>query len=55
MGRIGLEGKSALVTGAGRRIGRQIALELGRAGVNIVIHYRHSAAEAESLRGELLA
>ena len=46
--------KTALITGGARRIGRHIALALGDAGVNIVIHYRHSAAEAESLCGELL-
>ena len=36
----------ALVTGAGRRLGRAIALGLARAGWDIAVHYRHSAAEA---------
>jgi pteridine reductase len=49
-----LEGKTALVTGAGRRIGREISLALADAGVNIVAHYRRSAA-AEGLRRELTA
>jgi len=49
-----LSGKSALVSGAARRIGRHIALALADAGVNILIHYRHSAQEAESLRNELV-
>ncbi len=50
-----LIGKSALVTGAARRIGKGIALALADAGVNILIHYRDSAEEAEKLRTELEA
>lgn len=41
-----LLGKSALVTGAVRRIGRYVALELARAGADVTITYRGSAAEA---------
>jgi pteridine reductase len=37
----------ALVTGAARRLGRAIALELGRAGHQVAVHYRSSRAEAE--------
>lgn len=36
----------ALVTGAGRRIGREIALGMARAGWDIAVHYRASEAEA---------
>jgi len=50
-----LKGRTALVTGAARRIGRQIALALADAGANVVIHYRRSLAEAETLRCELAA
>ncbi len=42
-----LSGKSALVTGGARRIGRAIALALARAGADITITYRESASDAE--------
>ena len=45
----------ALVTGAGRGIGRAIALELGKRGFNIAVNYNTSAAAAEELCGELSA
>ncbi len=41
-----LHGKSALVTGGARRIGRAIALALGAAGADVAITYRTSHAEA---------
>lgn len=37
-----------LVTGAARRLGRAIAIELARAGHDIALHYRHSAADCEA-------
>ena len=40
---------TALITGAAKRIGRAIALELARAGYDIAIHYRGSSTEAADL------
>jgi 3-oxoacyl-[acyl-carrier protein] reductase/pteridine reductase len=37
------------VTGAGKRIGRTIAIELSRRGFQVAIHYNHSRAEAEEV------
>jgi 3-oxoacyl-[acyl-carrier protein] reductase len=48
-----LSGKWALVTGASRGIGRAIAQRLVAQGAQIIAHYGHSAAEAESLRAEI--
>jgi pteridine reductase len=48
-----LDGRWALVTGAAKRIGAVVASTLHQAGANVVIHYHHSAAEAEQLAGEL--
>ncbi|MGH9341882.1 MAG: SDR family NAD(P)-dependent oxidoreductase [Acidobacteriota bacterium] len=41
-----LEGKTALVTGAAKRVGRATALLLAQEGVNLVFNYRSSAAQA---------
>ena len=48
-----LEGKSALVTGGSRGIGRAIALELGRAGAEVVVGYRTGREEAEEVAAEI--
>jgi pteridine reductase len=42
-----LNGRVALITGAGKRVGREIALALADRGATIAIHYRSSRAEAE--------
>jgi pteridine reductase len=46
---VDLAGRSALVTGAGKRVGSAIAEELGRAGARLVLHYHGSRAGAEAL------
>src|ERR1017187_6578614 len=50
-----LKGKTALVTGAAKRVGREIALGLARRGANIVVHYNSSAAEARGTVAEIKA
>ncbi len=45
----------ALVTGAARRIGRAIALDLAASGFAVAIHYGRSAAEAEAVAAEIRA
>ena len=50
-----LAGRVALVTGASRGIGRGCALELARAGADIVINDKDLSPEAESLAGEIRA
>jgi 3-oxoacyl-[acyl-carrier protein] reductase len=48
-----LEGKTALVTGASRGIGRAIAAELARAGASVSIGYRSGQEEADELAAEI--
>jgi NAD(P)-dependent dehydrogenase (short-subunit alcohol dehydrogenase family) len=47
--------KAVLVTGAAKRIGRAIALDLARHGWAVAVHYRHSAIEAAELVREIEA
>ncbi len=51
--RAALRGKTALVTGAARRVGAVIARTLHAAGANLVLHYRSSADDATALAREL--
>ena len=48
-----LEGKIALVTGASRGIGRQIALTLAAQGAAVIVNYNGSAAKAEEVVEEI--
>ena len=50
-----LTGKTALVTGAAKRVGREIALGLARRGANIVVHYNTSAGDARRVVAEIEA
>lgn len=48
-----LQGRVAVITGAGRSIGREMALELARAGCAVVINVRKNRGEAEAVVKEI--
>jgi len=50
-----LDGKTVLITGAAKRVGREIAFTLARRGANIAVHYRSSATDAKRVVDELQA
>ena len=50
-----LAGKVAIVTGAGRNIGRAIALHLAAAGASVVVNARSNQAEADAVVAEIAA
>ena len=52
-GGIFMSDKVALVTGASRGIGKAIAIELGRNGFQVAIHYRSNKESAEALSREI--
>jgi 3-oxoacyl-[acyl-carrier protein] reductase len=43
------EGKRVVVTGAGRGLGKELALAFAREGARVLVHYGHARAEAESV------
>ena len=49
-----LRGKVALVTGAGRRLGRAMALALAGRGMTVAIHYHASSAGARELEAQIV-
>lgn len=53
--RFSLEGKSAVVTGGSRGIGRAIAIGLAQAGADVAFTYRSQREEAEKVSREILA
>jgi pteridine reductase len=50
-----LDGRVALVTGAGTRVGRVIALALGKAGMRVGVHYAGSQKGARQTADEIIA
>jgi len=55
MGDMALHNKVVLITGGAKRLGAAIATRLHAEGMNVVIHYHHSKAAAESLAAEFNA
>ena len=52
---LGLQGKVALVTGAARDVGKEIALTLAAEGATLAVNYRSSREQAEALVKEIVA
>ena len=50
-----LTGKTALVTGASRGIGRATALALAKAGAQVIVHYGNAQKEADAVVKEIIA
>jgi NAD(P)-dependent dehydrogenase (short-subunit alcohol dehydrogenase family) len=50
-----LSGKSVLITGAARRVGRALALGVAKQGATVIIHHGHSLEDAASLQTEITA
>ena len=50
-----LGGKVALVTGAGVRLGRAIALGLAEHGARVIVHYHSSEGPAQEVANQIIA
>ena len=50
---ISLKGKTAIVTGASRGIGREIALKLGKLGAAVVVNFANNAKLADEVTSEI--
>jgi pteridine reductase len=49
-----LDGKTILITGGAKRVGKIFTLACAHAGADVVIHYGHSAQEADATRQEVV-
>ena len=49
-----LKGKNVLITGASKRIGKNLAINLAKEGANLIIHYNSSKEDAEDLKKNLI-
>ena len=49
-----LDGKTILITGGAKRVGKIFTLACARAGADVVIHYGHSAQEADATQQEVV-
>jgi len=52
---LGLEGKTALVSGSSRGVGRAVAFALARAGAKVAVNYVRNEAEADKVVGDIKA
>ncbi len=50
-----LAGRTALVTGAAKRLGRELSIAMAGNGADVVLHYSTSGREAETLKNEITA
>jgi pteridine reductase len=50
---MGISGKTVLVTGGVRRVGRSLSLAIARRGANLILHFSHSVQKAEQTRAEV--
>ena len=53
--KMSLNGKTILITGSARRIGREFALAAAGAGANVIVHHGHSPKEAEKTARDIEA
>ena len=53
MNDLSLNGKTILITGAAKRVGRLFALACAGAGADIIIHHGHSRKEALQVKDEI--
>src|SRR5687768_11253210 len=49
-----ISGRTALITGASKRVGRAIALQLATSGANIIVHYNTSSRESDQVAVEVM-